>query len=325
MDLRIEGAEATAEERAAVDALLGSPKSRWDGGTRATERDGRTGVGGLAAAARRDQLLPALHAVQDRVGWVSEGALNYISKRLDVPPAEIWGVVSFYHLLATEPRPKRVVHVCDDLACRLAGSGEICAQLERTHGAEGTPSADGSTTWLRSPCLGQCERAPAALAVAAGKQPSARVLAPLASTDDLVTALIDPKSFPAMEASSDPEKGTGSTQTSVPQAGDPALRLLKRVGVVDPASLEAYRGSGGYAALTRAIDLGPEAVIAEVTAAKLVGSRRSRLPHRPQVGCGATGEGRAPATWSATPTSRNPGPSRTGCCSRRIRSRSSRR
>ena len=71
-------------------------------------RDGRTARGGRpAAVAQRQLLLPAFHAVQDRVGWVSRGALNYICRRLIVPPAEAWGVLTFYHLFATEPRPPR--------------------------------------------------------------------------------------------------------------------------------------------------------------------------------------------------------------------------
>ena len=43
---------------------------------------------------RRDLVLPALNAVQARIGWVSRGALNEISRRLEVPPAELWGVVT---------------------------------------------------------------------------------------------------------------------------------------------------------------------------------------------------------------------------------------
>jgi len=56
------------------------------------------------------------------------------------------------------------------------------------------------------------------------------------------------------------------------------LRLLRRVGVVDPTSLEAYRASGGYDALTRAIGLGPEKVVAEVIASKLVGRGGAAFP-----------------------------------------------
>src|SRR5439155_410779 len=81
-------------ERAPVDAAIG----------------GRP-VGGVAD--RHHLLLPALHAAQSRIGWISEGALNYICATLDVPPAEAYGVASFYALFSTTPRPPRVVHVCD--------------------------------------------------------------------------------------------------------------------------------------------------------------------------------------------------------------------
>ena len=105
MDLHIVGGEPTEVERAAVDELLGLPESGWEGAARDMARDGRTAAGGRRLADDRQQLLPAFHAVQDRVGWISRGAMNYICRRLSVPPAEAWGVLTFYHLLATEPRP----------------------------------------------------------------------------------------------------------------------------------------------------------------------------------------------------------------------------
>jgi NADH-quinone oxidoreductase subunit F len=64
----------------------------------------------------------------------------------------------------------------------------------------------------------------------------------------------------------------------VPQAGDPQLRLLRRVGVVDPLSLDDYRAHGGYAALRTALELGPDGVIAEVTASKLLGRGGAAFP-----------------------------------------------
>ena len=94
--MHVVGAGARADrERAAVDALLGPARRRAGTAARATSaRDGRIArrrpAGG--ACERAHLLLPALHAVQDRVGWVSRGALNYICRRLTVPPAEAWGV-----------------------------------------------------------------------------------------------------------------------------------------------------------------------------------------------------------------------------------------
>ena len=117
--------------------------------------------------------------MQEHVGWISPGALNHIAERLTVPPADVYGVATFYALLSVEPRPARVVHVCEDLACRCNGSQELIAQLEEHLGAEGELNADGSATWLRSPCLGQCDRAPAAMLTLAGEHPEEHVLAPV--------------------------------------------------------------------------------------------------------------------------------------------------
>jgi NADH-quinone oxidoreductase subunit F len=214
MDLRlIPGAAASAEEREAVDRAVG-------------------------AGGRRDLLLPALHALQAAAGWITPGGLNYACERLHVPPAEAFGVASFYKLLSTEPRPKRVVHVCDDLACRERGDA-LCADLARR-----------GESVHRSPCLGHCERAPAALVQSGGREWTA---APAGGA-------IDTPAGPPL----------------VPQAE--GLRLLRRVNRVDPESLEAYRASGGYEALAKARAIGPEAVIREVVASKLAGRGGASFP-----------------------------------------------
>ena len=109
VDLRLLAAEPTDAEREAIDAVVGA------------ERRERQPRRARATATRRHLLLPALRAAQRRVGWVSEGALGYTSRRLDVPPADAYGVATFYALLALEERPAEVLHVCTDLSCRLAG------------------------------------------------------------------------------------------------------------------------------------------------------------------------------------------------------------
>ena len=129
-------------------------------------------------------MLPALEALQLRVGWISETGLDYVCVRLGVPPADAWGVATFYALLSTTPRAPRVLHVCDDIACRCKGAAELVEALEREVGpahAHG-PSGDhvhvdpGSAVWVRSPCLGLCDQAPAAFLQQAGEQPVERLL-----------------------------------------------------------------------------------------------------------------------------------------------------
>ena len=85
MDIKRIAASPSAAERAAVDALLGPPQSAWDGGSRGDPLDLRVAAAG---ASRRDRLLPALQALQARVGWISEGGLGYVCDRLHVPRSD---------------------------------------------------------------------------------------------------------------------------------------------------------------------------------------------------------------------------------------------
>src|SRR5215831_4947330 len=174
MDIRRIEAKPDGEERDAIDALLGPPRSAWDGGARGGLRDAHVAtVGGADSRAQRHLLLPALRALQSRVGWISEGGLGYICDRLNVPPADAWGVATFYALLATTPRPKRVVHVCDDIACKCRGADQLIAELERSAPSASPCSAlrPPHSEWHRSPCLGMCDQAPAAYVTVAGAHP----------------------------------------------------------------------------------------------------------------------------------------------------------
>ena len=266
MDIHLLDAAPTVAERVAVEHVLGPPAGGWDGGIRDSERQGHSlRGGGHEARSRRHLLLPVLLSVQEHLGWISPGALNHIAERLTVPPADVYGVATFYALLSVDPRPPRVIHVCEDLACRCNGSQELIAQLEEHLGAEGELNADGSGTWLRSPCLGQCDRAPAAMVTLSGEHPEEHVLAPV--TAQQVLAAIDGR----------PVDGADPV-TPLQQAGDPSLQLLARVGRVNPVSLDDYRADGGYAALRRALELGGEGVIRELKDSRLMGRGGAAFP-----------------------------------------------
>jgi len=270
VDLRLGvTAAATDEERAAVASVLGPPQSSWDGGPRSAA-DAHIAIGGHSARARRHLLLPVLHAVQERIGWISPGALDHICARLTVPPAEAYGVASFYALFRTTEAPRTVVHVCDDIACRVDGASELCAELERRFGSEGNASGANGTgvSWQRSPCLGQCDRGSAAMIQRSGPQAARLVLSPV-DADQLRPALTGTDGGPL------------AARPQIPQAerADRAsLRLLRRVGQVDPESLDSYRATGGYEMLRRAVAIGPQAVIREVRDAKLLGRGGAAFP-----------------------------------------------
>ena len=283
MDLRFSDAQPTDDERAAIDAVLGPPDSSWVGDAERTMLDMRVALRSTASASqptvgeprhpRRHELLPALEAVQSAIGWVSEGALMYVCRRLSVAPAEAYGVASFYALLSTEERPPRVVHVCDDVGCRGFGANDLIAALADRFGPEETTV--GGARWVRSPCLGQCDRAPACYAQLSGTDDAVLVGASAAT----VAATLEGSGVKAR--ASEPARGdlpVADPPVTVPQAGDPELRLLRRVGVVDPTDLDAYRASGGYTALRRAIELGPAGAIREIKDAKLRGRGGAAFP-----------------------------------------------
>ncbi len=272
MDLHLTDATATDEERAAVDAVLGPPATGWVGGDRLHGDTHRVARGGRAARDQRHLLLPVLHSVQGRVGWVSPGALNYVSQRLSVPPAEAYGVASFYAMFSTKPRARAVLHACDDIACRINGAEQVIARLRDAFGPEGEPDATGNRTWLRSPCLGVCEAAPAVLLQQASDRPFELTIAP-ASNGNLE---------PFVSTGPGTWTGVGSDASAAPQTQDAtarvSLRLLRRIGLVDPTSLDSYRAHGGYEALREAVRLGPGGVIREVKDAKLLGRGGAAFP-----------------------------------------------
>jgi NADH-quinone oxidoreductase subunit F len=264
VDLRLMAAEASEDERAAVDEVLGPPESGWVGGQREA-LDGHVARGGRQARDRRHLLLPALHALQARTGWISEGGLTYVAQRLTIPPAEAYGVATFYAMFSTEPRPRGALHVCDDIACKIAGADALIEQ------ALGTMGPERQDRIVRSPCLGMCERAPAAFLQAAGPDAEDRTLAP--ATLETLGALL----FDRVEDEAPAAGAPSAPQTRRPEDRQ-RLRLLRRVGAVDPSSLDDYRANGGYEALRRAIDLGPEGVIRELKDARLLGRGGAAFP-----------------------------------------------
>ena len=139
MDIHLLDAAPTVAERAAVDARA-RPAARRLGRRRA-----RLGPAGPLAARRRARgaraAAPAAAGAAAPCRSTSAGSARARSttsrERLTVPPADVYGVATFYALLRVEPRPPRVIHVCEDLACRCNGSQELIAQLEEHFGRRG--------------------------------------------------------------------------------------------------------------------------------------------------------------------------------------------
>jgi NADH-quinone oxidoreductase subunit F len=138
----------------------------------------------------------------------------------------------------------------------------MCAALETAFGPAGSAGSHDGAAWYRSPCLGLCDRAPAVMVERAGVDHQAGRLthAQAAAVMGILNG------------------GWPPDEPAMPARPDGASPLLRRVGVVDPQSLDSYRAAGGYTAFRSALELGPEGVIREVTDARLLGRGGAAFP-----------------------------------------------
>ncbi len=105
--------------------------------------------------------IPALHLCQAQEGWISEDVITWVAHRLDLPPAHVKGVVTFYTLFNQKPVGKHQVWVCRTLPCALRGSDSILHHCEKKLGIhEGETTADGKVTLRTAECLASCGTAP---------------------------------------------------------------------------------------------------------------------------------------------------------------------
>jgi NADH-quinone oxidoreductase E subunit len=109
-------------------------------------------------------LLPALWIVQEERGWISDNAMAEVAQVLDLTPAYVKGVVTFYYMYHQHPVGKYFIQVCTTSPCAIAGADEVAkALLHHTMCGElGETSADGKYTVIEVECLGACDMAPMA-------------------------------------------------------------------------------------------------------------------------------------------------------------------
>jgi formate dehydrogenase subunit gamma len=113
-------------------------------------------------AARPGGLMPLLHAIQERLGFVPPAALSRIAEALNISRAEIHGVITFYHDFRTSPPGRHVVKLCRAEACQSMGGEALAQHAQARLGAEfHHTSADGRVTLEPVYCLGDCACSPA--------------------------------------------------------------------------------------------------------------------------------------------------------------------
>lgn len=107
-------------------------------------------------------LMPVLHAVQARFGYIPPAAVAVIAHALNLSRAEVHGVISFYHDFRSTPPGRVIVRVCRAESCQAMGGDALAAHIAERLGVEfGATSRDGAFTLLPVYCLGNCACSPA--------------------------------------------------------------------------------------------------------------------------------------------------------------------
>ncbi|MCB5229469.1 MAG: NADH-quinone oxidoreductase subunit NuoE [Candidatus Cloacimonetes bacterium] len=111
----------------------------------------------------KDNLIHILHEIQDThpQHYISDEAVEEVSKYLNLPTNHIYGVLTFYSMYSTTPRGKNIIRLCESPPCYIKGSENILRKLKVLLGVEtGETSKDGLFTLELSACLGVCGNAP---------------------------------------------------------------------------------------------------------------------------------------------------------------------
>lgn len=106
-------------------------------------------------------LLPTLHLVQETWGYISPESVHYVGELLDLSPATVFGVVSFYDMYDQKPVGKYRLRVCTNLSCMVSNAYDIYEHLcDRLDVKPHETTKDGRYTVLEVECLGSCGTAP---------------------------------------------------------------------------------------------------------------------------------------------------------------------
>ena len=108
-------------------------------------------------------LLPALHAIQDELGYIPDAAIVQLADALNLSRAEVHGTISFYHDFRTTPPGRHVLRVCRAEACQAMGGDALAAHVQATLGCGFHETGRGEVTLEEVFCLGNCACAPAVM------------------------------------------------------------------------------------------------------------------------------------------------------------------
>ena len=106
-------------------------------------------------------LLPVLWVAQETWGWVSREAAEEVARLLELTPAHVSGVLTFYTMYNLRPVGRHLLQFCTSISCHIAGAGQLLDQCRSRLKIDlGQTTADGRFTMLEVECIAGCDRAP---------------------------------------------------------------------------------------------------------------------------------------------------------------------
>jgi NADH-quinone oxidoreductase subunit F len=233
---------------------------------------------------QRSAVLPALYIIQREFGYCPVEAQVELAEMLELEPAEVGGVVTFYTMFHEEPKGEYHIEVCTNVPCMLRGANQCLHHLEEKLGIHhGEKSADSKFALDHMECLGSCGTAPMVMVT---EQKSGQIryfeeLDSAADVDKLLAVLRQGKGFASLERwtpEGDP-KGTGKAAGPYRFGGMEPLYLLGQVGKPASHTLDAYEAAGGYAPAKRVFaEMKPEEVVEQIKASGIRGRGGAGFP-----------------------------------------------
>jgi len=110
---------------------------------------------------QKSAVLPVLYMAQKEFGHLSQEAIEYVAKLMDIPAVRLYGIVTFYTMFNMKPMGRHHLQVCRTLPCALLGSERITNYLKKKLGINlGETTPDGKFTLSEVECLASCDTAP---------------------------------------------------------------------------------------------------------------------------------------------------------------------
>jgi NADH-quinone oxidoreductase subunit F len=212
-------------------------------------------------------LIPVLHLIQDEIGHISDDALAYVGKLLELPLSHVFGVVTFYTMFRRVPPARHHLHVCSNIGCVVRSGFDALEQVHKRLGIRaGQTTADGLFSLDEDDDLIGCDLG--ASVVEGGIRHRDLTVEKL----DALLAELQQKTIGDRHPTREPQKAQAAIDALDAFRSTVGEKIVTRnIGVPGIRKLEIFRAQGGWKAFQKALGMQRSAIVDEVKASNLRG------------------------------------------------------